>query len=131
MSAIVVAIITGVVSLLTGAGGVLIFINNRSKINADNQDLAVSEWKELYDEMKERLDSQEEENKKLRDELYELREAMAKLNLELQNYKKYGAYINKLEKYIDHLLHTFKTVSTEEAYKNMSAKRPINDSINA
>lgn len=125
MNEIVIAIVTGIVSVLAGGGGMFAYLTAKQKNKQDAHESAVSEWKDLYDEMRSRLDTQEQENVKLKRELFQLKESINKLNIELQNYKKYESYINDLEKYIDHLLHTIHTVSTEEAYINASKKRPM------
>lgn len=125
MNEVLIAVITGIVSLIAGGSGVFVYFSNRDKTKLNAQELAVTEWKELYDEMRKRLDEQEEENKKLKNEIFELKESISKLNIDLQNYKKYDSYINELEKYIEHLLHTLKSLSTDEAYKNIKCKRPI------
>ena len=72
MNEVVIAIITGVVSLVAGGGGVFAYLSSRQKAKQTAHDSAVSEWKELYDEMKDRLDNQEEENRQLRDEILAL-----------------------------------------------------------
>ena len=124
MNEIVVAIITGIISLIAGGGGVFAYLSSRQRAKQSAHESAVSEWKELYDEMKDRLDTQEQENKDLRNEILTLKQTVNNLTIELQNYKKYDTYINELEKYVDHLLHSAKSMLNEEAYKNLSAKRP-------
>lgn len=124
MNEVVIAIITSIVSLVAGGGGVFAYLSSRQKSKQIMHDSTVSEWKELYDEMKDRLDTQEEENKRLHDEIISLKETVNKLTIELQNYKKYDTYINELEKYVDHLLNTAKSMINDEAYKNLCAKRP-------
>lgn len=118
------AIISGLVSLFAGAGGVFVYLNNKQKTKQDAHESAISEWKNLYDEMRKRLDEQEKENKDLRTELLQLKQHVNNLTIELQNYKKYDTYISELDKYVDHLLHTSKSLMTDEAYKNISSKRP-------
>ena len=124
MNEIVIAITTGIVSLIAGGGGVFAYLSSRQKAKQTAHESAVSEWKELYDEMKDRLDNQEKENKKLRDEISSLKQTVNNLTIELQNYKKYDTYINELEKYADHVLHTVKGLVNENAYKNLCSKRP-------
>ena len=51
------------------------------------------------------------------------------MKIELANYKKYDSYINELEKYNEHLLHTCQSVLTEEAYNNLCKKKPIKNII--
>lgn len=118
------AIISGLVSLFVGAGGVFAYLSNKQKIKQNAHESAISEWKNLYDEMRKRLDEQEKENKDLRTELLQLKQHVNNLTIELQNYKKYDTYISELDKYVDHLLHTSKSLMTDEAYKNISSKRP-------
>jgi septal ring factor EnvC (AmiA/AmiB activator) len=124
LNEVVIAIITGVVSLIAGGGGVFAYLSSRQKAKQSAHDSAVSEWKELYDEMKDRLDTQEQENKDLRNEILSLKQTVNNLTIELQNYKKYDTYINELEKYVDHLLHSAKSMVNEDAYRNLCAKRP-------
>lgn len=124
MNEVTIALITGIVSLIAGGSGVFAYLTSRHKAKQTAHDSAVSEWKELYDEMKDRLDNQEEENKQLRNEILALKQTVNNLTIELQNYKKYDTYINELENYVDHLLHASKTLITEEAYKTLCAKRP-------
>lgn len=124
MNEVLIAIITGGISLLAGGGGVFAYLTSKQKAKQTQHDSAISEWKDLYDEMKHRLDVQESENRKLYDEVFELKETVNKLTIELQNYKKYDSYINELEKYVDHVLHTSKSLITDEAYKNLCSKRP-------
>ena len=124
MNEIVIALITGLVSLLAGGGGVFAFFNSRQKSKQSEHESTVSEWKALYDEMKTRLDEQEDQNKKLHDDIFKLKETVNNLTIELQNYKKYDSYINELEKYVEHLLHIIKGVSSEDAYRNLNAKKP-------
>lgn len=124
MNEVWVAIITGIVSIIAGGGGVFAYLKSKNKAKLDEHSMAVSEWKDLYDEMKERLDKQEKENEELKSELIVLKEEISKLTIELQNYKKYDTYINNLERYVEHLLHSFKTLATDEAYQNMLNKKP-------
>ena len=125
MNELVIAIITGIFSLIAGGGGVFAYLTSRQKAKQTAHDSAISEWKELYDEMKERLDEQEEKNQQLRDEITSLKQTVSNLTTELQNYKKYDTYINEMEKYVDNLLHTVKGMITEDAYKNLYSKKPI------
>lgn len=124
MNEVVIAIITSIVSLIAGGGGVFAYLSSRQKAKQTAHDSAVSEWKELYDEMKNRLDNQEEENRRLHNEILSLKQTVSDLTMELHNYKKYDTYINELEKYVDHLLHTAKSMINEDAYKNLCSKRP-------
>lgn len=125
MSELLINIVTAIVGAIAGGGGVLAFLNNRQQNKQNQHSSSITEWKELYDEMKLRLDEQERENDELRTEIFELRESVNKLTLELDNYKKYDSYINDLEKYVDHVLHTTQSLLNEEAYKNLCLKRPI------
>ena len=124
MKEVIIAIITGVVSLIAGGSGVFAYLTSKQKAKQIAHESAVSEWKELYDEMKKRLDSQEEENRRLQNEISSLKQTVNNLTIELQNYKKYDTYINELEKYVDHLLHTTKSLVNEDAYRNLCSKRP-------
>lgn len=118
-------IITGIIMLLSGSGGVFIYFTSKAKHKQHVHESAISEWKQLYDEMRNRLDEQEKENQSLKNELNNLRTEITKLRIEISTYKKYDNYISMLEKYVDHLLHTSKGLLSEDAYKNLCAKRPI------
>ena len=130
MKEVIITLITGVISLVAGGGGVFAYLNAKQKLKQTQHDSAISEWKELYDEMKKRLDSQENENKKLSNEIFELKKTVNNLTIELQNYKKYDTYIIELEKYVDHVLHTSKSLLSEDAYRNLCSKRPKRNAYN-
>jgi len=123
-TALVLGIISAIAALIGGGGGVFAFIISRQKNNHDEHSSSVLEWKQLYDEMKERLDGQEEDNKKLREEIFELKKEMSKLGIELDGYKRFDNYIYELESYIIVLLDALKTLITEDAYNNIVSKRP-------
>ena len=122
---LLITIITSIVSIICGGGGVLAFINAKQKNAHDDRASSVSEWKQLYDEMKKRLDEQEEENRKLRDELTELRSHIIDLKSELDRYKRYDKYMYELESYIDTVLPIVKSLSTDESYRTLIKKRPV------
>ena len=124
-STVIVAIITSLVALIGGGGGILAFITARQKNEQDERSSSVMEWKQLYDEMKSRLDCQEEENNKLREEISQLKSHMINLQNELDRYKRYDNYVYELETYIDKLLQTASTMISEESYKTLVSKRPI------
>lgn len=126
-------IATVVVSLLVGGGGVgaFSFFYNKKKLEIDDRTSSVSEWKELYDEMKGRLETQEEENKQLKKELGELKTQMLELQTDIANYKQYDGYIKDLEAYVDHLLHTLKTFISDSAYNEAKSKRPHRIEVSA
>lgn len=123
-SSIIVAIITSLVALIGGGGGILAFITARQKNEQDERSSSVMEWKQLYDEMKSRLDCQEEENQKLRQEISELKLHMTDLQRELDKYKRYDNYVYELESYIDVLLQAVSTLISEDAYKTLCKKKP-------
>ena len=125
MKETIITLISSILSLFIGGGGVFAYLSSKNKLKQTAHESAVAEWKELYDEMRKRLDEQEKENDKLKDEVNQLKQSIVLLTNELQNYKKYDSYINELEKYIEHLMHVIKGVSSEDAYKNLNAKRPI------
>lgn len=126
---LIVGIITAFVALIAGGGGVFAFMNNRQKNKHEERSSAVIEWKQLYDEMKSRLDKQEQENNDLKNEIAVLKTNIHNLTVELSNYKKYDVYINELERYADHLLHTCQSVLTEDAYKNLCKKKPVKNIV--
>lgn len=125
MKEILITAITAIASILASGGGAFAYLKAKHKIKLNEHANAVSEWKELYDEMRGRLDKQEEENESLRNELIILKEEIGKLTIELQNYKKYDIYINNLEAYADQLLAVLKTLASHEAYQNLVAKKPV------
>ena len=55
-TSIIIAIVTSLVGLIGGGGGVLAFLSTSQKNKEDNRSASVTEWKQLYDEMKARLD---------------------------------------------------------------------------
>ena len=125
MADILIKFLTIVVSFCAGGGGLFAYLQHKNKLNQEDRMSTTTEWKELYDEMKDRLDKQEEENEKLVKEIFNLKEQVHALTLELTNYKTFDKYINDLEKYIDPILDGHKSLVNEEAYKNICSKRPI------
>ena len=108
-------------------GGLTQFFNyliNNKKINKEVEVTTSEEWQKLYSEMKEELKCQKEENEKLRSELESLKTKMIELATDIANYKQYDQYIKELERYVDHLLHTLKTIAGEDAFREVSKKRP-------
>ena len=122
---LILGIISSLVALIGGGGGLLAFLNTRQKNAHEERSSSVLEWKQLYDEMKQRLDSQEEENNKLRQELTELQSQMINLQGELDKYKRYDNYVYELEAYIDILLRTVQTLTSEESFQVLLSRRPI------
>ncbi len=122
---LLITIITSIVSIICGGGGVLAFINAKQKNAHDDRTSSVSEWKQLYDEMRRRLDEQEQENRRLRDELTELKSHIVDLKSELDRYKRYNKYIYELESYINTILSIIKSLATDESYRTLVKKRPM------
>ncbi len=120
-------IATIMISLCIGGGGVGIFnfIINKKKIDNESRSTSVLEWKDLYDTMKERLDEQEKENENLKKEIEDLKAQIFELTTDISMYKHYNKYIRDLETYNDHILHTLQTCVSEEAFKQVLAKKPI------
>lgn len=125
MNQIITEALKIIVSFCAGGGGLFAYLKYSKKMKNEDRKSSVSEWKELYDEMKERLDKQEEENEKLVKEIFELKEQVHALTIELANYKTYDKYINELEKYIDRILDGYKSLVSEEAYTHLANKRPV------
>lgn len=125
MNPVIIQILTILVSFCAGGGGLFAYLKHKNKMKLEDRASSVAEWKELYDEVKERLDKQEKENEELVKEIFALKEQVHDLTIELTNYKMYDKYINDLEKYIDHILDGYKSLVNEEAYKNICSKRPI------
>lgn len=128
-STVIVALIACFGTLLAGGGGMFAFINSYKKNNQDKYSSTVAEWKELYNEMKNRLDNQEEENKKLRDEVISLKQELTKLNSELISYKKYDVYIRDLEKYNQMIINVLKPLIDDRAYQNLLKQAPEKEMI--
>lgn len=122
---LILGIITSLVALIGGGGGILAFITAKQKNAHDERSSSVLEWKQLYDEMKVRLDCQEEENTRLRQEIEELRSNLVDLKGELDRYRRYDNYVYELETYINVILQTVHSMVSEEAYKAMEKRRPI------
>lgn len=123
-NSIIIAIVTSLVGLIGGGGGVLAFLSTSQKTKEDSRSSSVIEWKQLYDEMKARLDSQEIENRQLRDEINELKLQIVSLNIELENYRLFDAYIHDLESYAYQLERLVRPFITSEAYDNLMDRRP-------
>lgn len=108
-------------------GGIAQFFNfllTRKKIDKDIEKTTSDEWHNLYIEMKTELANQKKENQDLRDELETLKTKMIELATDIANYKQYDQYIKELERYVEHLLHTLKTIAGEDAYREAAKKKP-------
>lgn len=121
---LIIGIITSLVALVGGGGGILAYISSTQKNKQDAQSASVTEWKQLYDEMKSRLDSQEIENRELRDEINNLKLQIVSLNIELENYRLFDAYIHDLEAYSSQLERVVRPLITNDAYDTLVEKRP-------
>ena len=120
----ITVIITSLVTLFVGGGGILTFINTRKKQQSSDKSSSVLEWKTLYDEMKQRLDNQEEDNNKLREDVITLKQEISKLNIELNTYKRFDVYVREMEIYIDSLLSAIKPLISDTAYRQLQNKKP-------
>ena len=130
-SEIIIAILSTVTTLLVGGGGLFAFLISRGnlKIGKEKQkvDAAVklsSEWHSLYNEMRERANSQEQANRKLSDEVSALKVQVTQLSIELAGYKRYDHYVSELEGYTTMLMQTLEPLVSQEAFENISARRP-------
>ena len=121
---VLTVILTSLVTLVAGGGGVFTFITARKKQQSDNNSSSILEWKGLYDEMKQRLDDQEEDNCKLRQDVINLQQEISRLNIELNTYKRFDTYVGEMEVYIDGLLAAIKPLISEDAYKSLQNKKP-------
>lgn len=117
--------ITSVIVTLCGAGGIFVFLNNKQKNDIDDRSSSVGEWQTLYNEMKDRLDEQEKQNKELQKEISQLRQTISELQIELNSYKKYENYIYDLEGYNKTLLDVIKPLVKDDVYNNLVVKKPI------
>lgn len=119
-----------VVKIIIGAmlgGGLTQIVNvliNRKKIKSDVECSTSEEWRSLYSEMKHELSEQKKENDNLRNELEALKTRIIELATDIANYKQYDHYIHELESYTEHLLHTLKTIASEDAYREAAKKKP-------
>ena len=121
----IITAITSAIAILCGAGGVFVFLNNKQKNDIDDRTSSVEEWQKLYNEMKSRLDKQEEQNKNLQNEISQLRTTISELQVELNSYKKYENYIYELEGYNKTLLDVIKPLVKEDVYNNLIIKKPV------
>ena len=64
------------------------------------------------------------ENRQLRDEINELKLQIVGLNIELENYRLFDAYIHDLESYSYQLERLVRPFITSEAYDNLMDRRP-------
>ena len=117
-------ILTSLVTLIAGGGGIFTFISARKKQQSDDNSSSTLEWKSLYDEMKQRLDGQEEDNCKLRQDVIDLQQEISRLNIELNAYKRFDTYVGEMEVYIDGLLAAIRPLISEAAYRSLQDKKP-------
>lgn len=119
-------IIKIVIAAICG-GGVTQLLNmmiNNKKTNCDIEKTTTEEWQKLYSEMKTELREQKKENEELRAEIETLKTRMIELATDIASYKQYDQYIKELERYVDHLLHTLKTIAGDDAYREATKKKP-------
>lgn len=120
----ITVLLTSLVTLIAGGGGIFTFISARKKQQSDDNSSSTLEWKSLYDEMKQRLDDQEKDNCRLRQDVINLQQEISKLNIELNTYKKFDTYVGEMEVYIDGLLAAIKPLISESAYRSLQDKKP-------
>lgn len=124
MPELVLGIIVALAGLIGGGGGLLAYLNTRQKNKLDEQVESVSEWKALYEEMRDRYKAQEEVNKAMKKELESLKQQIGTLSIDLQSYQKYDGYIIALETYINVILNAIKPMLSNSAYNSLEAQRP-------
>ena len=119
-------IIKIVFAALLGGGLTQLFniLIHKKQTDCDVEKTTAEEWRQLYSDMKQELNNQKKENEKLRAELETLKTRMIELATDIANYKQYDQYIKELERYVDHLLHTLKTIAGEDSYREAVKKRP-------
>lgn len=118
------AIITAIVTLIAGGGGILTYLGVRQKNQQEGKASSVLEWKELYETMREGFEEQKKDNEKLQEEVAELRRETLNLQLQLTTYKHSDLYAKELDAYVDSLLAVVRPLVNEEAYKELCNKRP-------
>ena len=116
--------ILSILGLCGGISGILTFVIQWRNGTSDKHARAVDEWKDLYNAMAERLNTQESLNVKLKEEVDALRKSVVEITAELANYKRYDTYITEIEAYTDELLAAFHTVVSPEAYATVASRRP-------
>ena len=121
---ILTVLITAIVTLLTGSGGLFAYLQYKKKASIEAEQSSAEEWHTLYNEMKERLEAQDLANKRLSEEVRELKVQLSRLTVELEGYKKFDHYVNELEVYTNTVLQALKPLVTEEAYDSILDKRP-------
>ena len=119
-------IIKIVVAALLGGGITQLFniLIRKKQTDCDVEKTTAEEWRQLYSDMKQELNNQKKENENLRSEIETLKTKMIELATDIANYKQYDQYIKELERYVDHLLHTLKTIAGDDAYREAAKKRP-------
>ena len=123
------SVIISVLGYVFGAGGILSFIvSMRTLHNASNKDAAEA-WQSLYTAMEEKVAAQRSENDALRTTVDDLRLQVTTLRLELEGYKRFEKYVGDLEYYNSQLLDTVKPLVTQEAYKQLKARKPLRTTI--
>lgn len=120
----IISLVISALGIIFGGGGLFAYLSARAQNKVNERSSSVAEWKDLYDEMKARLDSQEEENEELRAKVAELIREIDSLREEIRNYKKYDKYMSKLEAYVETLLSAIKPMISEESYNSLIEKKP-------
>ena len=123
--AVIVSIITGIVTLLAGGGGLFFFINAQSKNKLDQDTNTTAEWQTLYLEMRKENQAISSENENLKKRMDSLTNQISELRIQVSTHQNMDMYISQLEIYAESMLALVKPFITEQAYNDLLCRRPI------
>lgn len=123
--AVIVSVITGIVTLLAGGGGIFFFVNARSKNKLEQDINTTAEWQTLYVEMRKENQAISSENENLKKRMDSLTKQIADLKMQVSIHQNMDIYISQLEIYAESMLALVKPFITEQAYNDLLCRRPI------